>query len=381
MSIITPSDTALAYLAQLTIGQQRFDISEVSDTTGHSATRLGGPPRWTAALRTLDAMEPAISGLWKSIAVQLRGRVNHLALYDVSQPQPRGLARGALTLSSTAAAGAASIAIAGCVGSNRVLNGSFEVDSNADGLADRWTRYSSGTVGSLTHSLSGAVVWGGAFSQNLVAASMGGTSSDRQGVQGSLFNVPTLVGLPVIISTRLLGTSGSKGSLEVYWRDAGGTIIGSIISSALTLTGLEQVISATGTCPAGTVTADVYAYQHSGPGGAVGVYFDLVRVEPGSTIGAGADATLLDGDWLQIGSGVGSHFCMVTADATASDNGALTATIEPPLRKSFTSATVVTWDKPRAHFKQRPDSVSWSGVAGGTGAGGFALDLLEDWTA
>ena len=49
-----------------------------------------------------------------------------------------------------------------------------------------------------------------------------------------------------------------------------------------------------------------------------------------------------------------------------------------PLRKAFVGATAVTWDKPRGHFKQRPDSVSWSGVAGGTGSGGFAFDLMED---
>lgn len=381
MSIITPSDTALAYLEQLTIGQQRFDISEQSDTTGHTATRLGGPPRWTVALRTLDALEPAVSALWKAIAVQLRGRVNHLALHDITQPQPRGLARGSLTLSSTAAAGATSLALAGAVGSNRVLNGSFEVDSNADGLADRWTRYSAGTVGSLTHSLSSGIVWGGAYSQNLVAASLGGTAGDRQGVQAALFNVPSLAGQSVIISTRVLGTSGTKASLEVYWRDVGGTIIGSVISSALTLNGLEQVITATGSCPVGTVSGDVYAYQHSGVAGAVGVYFDLARVEPGAAVGSGADATLLAGDWLQIGSGVGSHFCMVTADATATDNGAMTVTVEPPLRKSFTSSTAVTWDKPKAHYKQRPDSLSWSGAAGSAMVGGFAFDLMEDWSA
>ena len=84
---------------------------------------------------------------------------------------------------------------------------------------------------------------------------------------------------------------------------------------------------------------------------------------------------------LQVGTGVGSHYCMVTEDASATDGGAITVAIEPPTRKSFSSGAVVAWKKPRGHFKQRPDSVSWSGVAGGTGSGGFAFDLMEDWTA
>ena len=165
MSIVTPSETATGYLAQFTIGQQRYDITEQSDASGHTATRLGAPPRWRLSFRTLDALPPAISGLWKAIALQLKGRINHLGMWDVTHPEPAGTARGTLITSGTTAVGATTVAITGALGVNRLLNGSFEVDSNADGLADRWTRYSAGAVGALSHSLSSSTVWVGVVMQ------------------------------------------------------------------------------------------------------------------------------------------------------------------------------------------------------------------------
>lgn len=382
MSIITPSDTALAYLSELTIGQQRFDISEQSDTTGHTATRLGGPPRWTVALRTLDAMEPAVAALWKAVAVQMRGRVNHLALYDVSQPQPRGTARGSMALGSTAAAGAASLAIGGMINSNQLSGGSFEIDTNADGLADGWSRYSAGTVGALTAARSSGLSFHGTWSQNLSAASLGSTASDRQGITRSGVNVEALAGLSATFCATVLGTLNSNVHIELAWRDGGGSVISSIGSGAVALTTGVQLIGATGVCPANAVTCILYIYQASNTGASPSLYVDSAQIIPGSQpLPFVGFPYLAAGDMLQIGSGVGSHYCMVVADATADDAGAATVSIEPPLRRAISSGTAVTWDKPRGHFKQRPDTVSWSGIAGATGAGGFALDLMEDWSA
>lgn len=381
MSIITPSDTALAHLAELNIGQQRFDLSELSDTTGHTATRLGGPPRWTVSLRTLDAMEPAVAALWKAIAVQLRGRVNHLAVYDVSQSQPRGTARGNITLSSSAAAGDTTLQLSGSRGLNYVLGGSFEVDSNADGLADGWTRYSQNNTGALSASLSTTAVAHGTYSQQLTAAVLGNASTDRSGIRQGGIPVTALAGQSVTLACQVSANSGTGVALYLAYFDATNDFISDSAASA-TATGAAQTVSAVSTCPPSAVTAEVFVYQHSGAGVVATLRVDAVRLVAGTTAPTyPASPTLLQGDWLQVGSGVGSHYCLVTADATANDAGAITVTIEPPLRKAFTSGTAVTWDKPRGHFKQRPDSVSWSGVAGGAGAGGFAFDLMEDWSA
>lgn len=125
MSVVTPSATAAQYLASLSIGQQRFDLTEQSDTNGHTATRLLAPPRWRLAMSTLDALEPAVSALWKAIAVQLRGRVNHLAMWDITQPAPRGTARGTMLTSGTTAAGATSATISGVAAGSTLLAGDW----------------------------------------------------------------------------------------------------------------------------------------------------------------------------------------------------------------------------------------------------------------
>ncbi len=379
MSIITPSDTALAYLAEMNIGQQRFDISEQSDTTGHTATRLGGPPRWTAALRTLDALEPAVSALWKAVAVQLRGRVNHLALYDVTQPQPRGTARGSMSLGSTASAGATSISVAGCSGTNYLVGGSFETDTNADGVAEGWTRYSTGSTGTLSASIGTSMPVAGTKNQVCNASAL--ASGAEHGVRQLGVGVTALAGQTVTIACSVAANGGTRAQMACVWKDGGGSTISTLTADILA-TGSQQDISATGVCPSNAATADVYIYQYSGSGSSGGLLIDAARLVLGDLSASYPSApTLLVGDWLQISTGVGSHLCMVTADATASDSGVMSVTIEPPLRKAFVGATAVTWDKPRGHFKQRPDSVSWSGVAGGTGSGGFAFDLMEDWSA
>lgn len=379
MSIITPSDTALAYLAELTIGQQRFDLSEQSDSSGHSATRLGGPPRWTAALRTLDALEPAISAIWKAIAVQLRGRVNHLALYDITQPQPRGTARGNMSLGSSASAGATTISIADCSGTNYLVGGSFESDTNADGVGDGWTRYSTGSTGTLSASIGTGMPVAGTKNQTCDASAL--APGAEHGVRQLGVGVSALAGQTVAIACSVAANGGTRAQMACVWKDGGGSTIGTLTADVLA-TGGQQDISASGLCPSNAATADVYVYQYSGSGGSGGILIDAARLVLGSTSDSyPAAPTLLVGDWLQISTGVGSHYCMVVADATANDGGVMSVTIEPPLRKAFTGASAVAWNKPRAHFKQRPDAVSWSGVAGGTGSGGFALDLMEDWSA
>lgn len=122
------------------------------------------------------------------------------------------------------------------------------------------------------------------------------------------------------------------------------------------------------------------------------------------TINGGTVGTLLAGDWLQIGAGLGtSQLVKVMADATsvpsgssvfAWDNagvfswtnggaftwnvtGVITVTFEPPARQAFGLGTSIVWDHPVGYYKSQASNQQASYTPGFLGAGAFALDLLE----
>lgn len=100
------------------------------------------------------------------------------------------------------------------------------------------------------------------------------------------------------------------------------------------------------------------------------------------TGGAGqAGKTLLAGDWLSIGAGLGSsQQVMVMATTTTNASGVASVAIEPPLRTGFAISAVVTWDKPLAYYRLQNDASSWTYGGGGTLVSGIALDLMETWS-
>lgn len=209
MAVITMGTVVSQTIGDFTIGQMTFEMTETSDVTGASATRVFSPPRWKISMRAMEYLTSDQSAEWETMTLQLRGTVNHLAVWDVSRPAPRGTMRGTLTLSALAAAGATTISVTGGAGQ--------------------------------------------------------------------------------------------------------------------------------------------------------------------------ASRTLLKGDWLQLGTGVGSQLVKVMADATSNGSGVISLTIEPPLRVQFASATAVTWDKPVAYYKKTGGTVEWSNYAGTLNYSGFPLDLVEQW--
>ena len=114
MAIITLSNLLVA--GRWSIGHNRFDQEEVSDPSGHTAARLMGPPRWSLSMGSPDKRAEAQSALWQVMVVGLRGKVNHLAAWDIVRPAPVGTMRGALTLNGAHAAGVATLSITGGVG-------------------------------------------------------------------------------------------------------------------------------------------------------------------------------------------------------------------------------------------------------------------------
>lgn len=90
--------------------------------------------------------------------------------------------------------------------------------------------------------------------------------------------------------------------------------------------------------------------------------------------------TLLAGDLLGLGTGTTQQVCMVTTDATSDGSGIISVTVEPALRNTHNAAAAVTWDKPKALFRQTQSKSGWE-YSQGSMVSGFSLDLVEDWRA
>lgn len=87
--------------------------------------------------------------------------------------------------------------------------------------------------------------------------------------------------------------------------------------------------------------------------------------------------TLLQGDFLGIGSLLTQQVVMVVADATSDGSGIISVTIEPPLRNAFSSGESITWNQPKALFRRVDSKFGWQNY--GAVVEGFTLDVIEDW--
>lgn len=281
--------------------------------------------------------------------LRLSGRQHRVRLWDLKNPRPRGnIALGGVKLGANAAQFATSLVLAGCrTARNVLLDGSFEIDSNADGLADGWTRYSAGSVGALSAALSAGVHPHGNYSQSLSAATLGSTSSDRQGITRSGVSITDLAGRSASLSFVAVGTLNSSVEAQVVWRDSGGSVISSMTTTAALTTGV-QTISLSGACPANAVTCILYIWQHSNTGASPSIYVDAVQLEAAAAPTAyGGYASLLAGDWLSLAAG---QLLRVVADATSNDAGAMTVEVRHMLRAAAASGSAVTLDKPTALY-------------------------------
>lgn len=125
MSVITIPAAVAASVGAQGFGQVRYDAAEVSDSTGAAATRLIGPPRWSMSLQSTSGLDLDTAGAWEAMVLQLRGSINHLAVYDLMRQAPRGTMRGSTTLQSGTAVGATSITITGATASPTLKAGDW----------------------------------------------------------------------------------------------------------------------------------------------------------------------------------------------------------------------------------------------------------------
>lgn len=387
MSIITVPAGLMAP-AGCTIGQARYDLTESSDSTGSEAARLLGPPRWSMSLRSVDAMTPAEAGLWEALVLQLRGRVNHLAVHDFGRPAPAGTLRGSPTLNASASAGATSIVLAGVRTGRNLLTQTRAFDGSA------WTAINGGTVTADT-----ATAPDGTVSADTLTDANGTSSAGRRqtitipddtaSYTGSVYLLKTTGGGSATVQVQVVLVNGSAVTRAVRYDTDAGTVLagtGNIVSADANWWRVSM--TATNNASGNTqARLDVLpAVDVHGGTGNVGATTGSctawgAQLELGGTATDYEQPTLLTGDWLQIGAGVGtSQLVKAVADATAAIDGTMTVTFEPPLRIAFSGGAAVAWDKPVAYYKQT-SAPSWSYRIGRTRKqGGFALDLLESWT-
>jgi hypothetical protein len=97
-----------------------------------------------------------------------------------------------------------------------------------------------------------------------------------------------------------------------------------------------------------------------------------------SIVASGQNAkTLLQGDFLGLGTLLTQQVVMVVADATSDGSGVISVTVEPALRNAFASGESVTWNQPKALFRRVDSKFGWQHSA--AVVEGFQLDLVEDW--
>lgn len=93
--------------------------------------------------------------------------------------------------------------------------------------------------------------------------------------------------------------------------------------------------------------------------------------------------TLLPGDPLQVGTGLGtSQLVRVVVGGTFANtagNSTVSVTVEAPLRTAFSGGATVTWDKALAYFKTMGEGLVLWTYHNRLIEQGFALDLIERW--
>ena len=315
----------------------------------------------------------------EAFLLRLSGRQHRVQLWDMRNPRPRGdVVLTGVTLGATAAQFTTTLQLAGCrPQGNRLADGSFEVDSNADGLADAWSLSSSGSTGAVTFANFASVDVHGARVQRMAAAALGTSGSDFAGIQ-KVTAVAGLVGQAVTVSVYARKVSvGTDFGFQVYltWLDGVGSPVGADSQTTATPTGLLQRYAVTTVVPVGAVSVRVLLLMRQAvTAGGVSVDVDSVQLNIGA---APADyvsaATLLAGDWLGLSGG---QLVRVVADATSNDAGAMTVEVRHMLRSAVASGSAVTLDKPTALYVRTEAGLALPRMPGNVDPG-LSIDLVE----
>ena len=261
------------------------------------------------------------------------------------QRYTRGTLSGSVTVGTTAAAGVRSLTLAGCKAAPNFLRyGSFEMDTNADGLADGWTSYSAGSAGTVGYALSGGTLGTnythGSVAQRVTATALAAGDGNRAGVvQVVTFTAGQFAVASAAVDVR--ATAGVTTVLRVDFYDSTPTLLAVPSTSATPGVGAFTRMKIEGIAvPATAVRADVYVWMANGTGAAALMDADAVQLEFNATATAYAGfPTALAGDVVGIG---GNLLEVGPTDCTANDAGGMTLGLALPTLRSITSGAVVT---------------------------------------
>jgi hypothetical protein len=323
--------------------------------------------RWAVSLSLPNQRSPgALAALMNSLA----GGVNRVNLWHHgSGGQPAGTLRGTPVLGSGAARGDATLTLAACTGVNLILSGGFEIDTNADGLADNWAVSTAGTTGSIGYGLVDGT--SGKF-QSIAAAGLGPTSGDQVQV-GSTVYAGVSAGQTYTYGIDVWGSGGAALKIWIEWRTSANAFISTSESSGLSLpTGRTRyTISAQAPSTAARAYLKLRIDTRSGGPSACTLNIDSAQIEAGAMAGSFTATTLLAGDMI----GCSGHLFQVASDCTATDAGVMTVPVVNRARATIASSTAVTWYRPTAQFILPAMAAGAMQVPGYTQ--GPALDLLE----
>lgn len=379
MSVITFPDSLP--VARCTWAQQRNDVTFRSGF-GAQSVELSAP-LWAVTLEATPG-KARDGGGWQAFGMQTRGQTNQIALWNHARPVPLGTMRGTMTLSSAAAQGATSLSITSThnliqkstefdqspwTGSNYTITPNTDVAPDGTMAADTVTDASTSS-GELIQNISGFVV------TNTYTASVhikkDATPKTTRFVQLGLTFYGSTVERPRVgldtstgeIAARQGPLSASVSDAGDYWRLA----VTAKSSDPLNTGGRIEIRAATA-AGSNMITA---ADDGNVTGSCVvwGAQVDL-----GGLTSYGK--TLLQGDYLGIGSGLTQQVVMVVEDADSSDGRSITVQVEPALRNAFSIGEAVTWNRPKALFRRVNSRFGWENHA--AVVEGFTLDLIESW--
>lgn len=345
---------------------------------------FGGPPQavgvpghqWMLSCNLPEfPSDTAESGAADAFTDQLSGGTVFVRAWNFARPEPLGSLRGSPTTSGSLAIGDTTIALSGGSSKNLLRYGSFELDSNADGLSDGWTAYTFGTSGTVTVSRqsSGAIAPHGTYWQRSSSVGLGGTSGDRHGVYRTF--TPTDVTLTnTAVSASLRVSSGRPYSIHVQTRLAGATV--ESFTANFTSTSFTFVRQSLEFKPTSTYDElRVFFWQSVGSGGTDIIDVDAVMVEKSrhATDFEPYGGDLKAGDML----GVGGQLFRVKSDVSPDSAGALSVPVTTPVRAAISSGAAVTLVRPTATF-MAPNFFNPTTYSPGT-LQSAALELVEVW--
>jgi len=108
-------------VSQHSFGVRRYDITFPGGDTGAVQTAVHGFPRRMCSLTSPPLISDEDAARWRTLLHALDGRVNHLAVHDRLNPEPRGTARGAWTASAAGAGSAVMTINAGAAQAGKTL--------------------------------------------------------------------------------------------------------------------------------------------------------------------------------------------------------------------------------------------------------------------